>query len=96
MLIEENLLYGQTATLNNDNDKQFDFVDSIRISDIVHLRLFKEIERRVEISIVDESNNSKQITWTLDFNKEFLLSQFISQLKTCWEQLFFIELPINF
>ncbi len=58
--------------------------------------MFKECETKLEISFVDESNNSKQIKWTFNINKEFLLSQLINQLKTVWEQIFFVELPINF
>jgi hypothetical protein len=45
---------------------------------------------------VDELRNSEQINWAFGLNKQFLLSQLITQLKETWEQVFFIELPINF
>ena len=59
-------------------------------------RLFKEKETKIEISFVVESKNSMQLKWTFNLNKEFLLSQLISQLKILWEKIFFVELPINF
>lgn len=59
-------------------------------------RLSKEDETQLEISFVDESKNSKQITWSLNMNKPYLLSRLIAQVKLVWEKIFFVELPINF
>lgn len=59
-------------------------------------KLFKEDETRIVISLVDESKNSKQINWSFSLNKQFVLSQLISQLKEIWEKTFFIELPISY
>lgn len=91
--MEENLNYFR----NQKNEQQFTLSELSKISDIVQLRLFKEEETKLEISFVDESKNSKQITWLLNFNKQpHMLSQLIALLKQTWEKIYFIELPINY
>jgi len=91
LLLEENLNYFQSS------ERQFSVVELARISDVVQLRLFKEEETKLEISFVDESRNSKQITWQINFRKQpHMLSQLIALLKNSWEKIYAIELPINY
>lgn len=59
-------------------------------------RISKDNEKRIEISFVDESRNSKQIIWSFNLNKQHLLSQLINQLKLTWEKIFLVDLPINY
>ncbi|CAF0760392.1 unnamed protein product [Brachionus calyciflorus] len=92
LFIEENLSY--VSTLNKN--EQFTLIGSARTSDIVQLKLFREDETKIEISTVDEANNSTQVNWIIKMNKSYQLSQFISLIKEIWEKIFFIELPINF
>ena len=54
------------------------------------------METKLEISIVDEARNSKQITWSFTINSQHVFSQLIKLIKKAWEQVFFVELPINF
>ena len=93
LIVEENLCYFHKLP---SNSTQFNLIAFARISDIVQLKLFKENDNQIEISFVDELRNSKQFNWSFCLNKQFLLSQLITQLKDTWEKIFFIELPINF
>ena len=95
ILLEENLEYFQTGN-NNNKQQQFKLVDTVKLSDIVQLKLFKQEETKLEISIVDETKN-KNISWLINFRKQpHMLSQLIELLKQTWESIYGIELPINY
>ena len=60
------------------------------------MKLFKQEETKLEISIVDETKN-KNISWLINFRKQpHMLSQLIELLKQTWESIYGIELPINY
>ncbi len=93
ILLEENLEHFQ---IGNNKQQQFKLVDTVKLSDIVQLKLFKQEETKLEISIVDETKN-KNISWLINFRKQpHMLSQLIELLKQTWESIYGIELPINY
>ena len=59
-------------------------------------KLFEDSESKLEVTLVDELNNSGQITWSLKINNLHILSQLIKHLKEHWEAIYSIELPISF
>jgi hypothetical protein len=74
---------------------QFHLVGSAKINDIVNLELFTESDTKLEINFVDESRNSKKTVWSFNLSKPFLVGQLVTHLKSIWENIFFVELPIN-
>ena len=88
----------ETNQRKKSTKQQFNLISMAKISDIVHMRLFKDSETKIEISFVDESSfdTTQQINWLFEFNNNNLLSQLVKQLKEIWEKIFFVEMPINF
>ena len=64
----------------NESNSDFEFLD------ISHNNIDK----------LDESNNSKQVSLQFYVNDQYFLSQLIIKIKTIWEKIFFIELPISY
>ena len=64
----------------NESNRDFEFLD------ISHNNIDK----------LDESNNSKQVSLQFYVNDQYFLSQLIIKIKTIWEKIFFIELPISY
>ena len=94
-IVEENLSFFSQNQANLNKSKQFSLVCTEKITDIVNMRLFKKSETKFEIIFVDEVNSSKQVTWSFSLNTKIFKAQLISKIKSIWESIFYVELPIE-
>jgi hypothetical protein len=57
-------------------------------------RLFKENEAKIEITFVDELNNTNEYILVMNLSKPYILSQLVSKLKSIWESEFYVDMRI--